>query len=253
MTSEASGSHAAYAQLEQKMKALADLDGDVYLPNMLPDSPANFVFICMEPSLGTWAGRDGSKAQKMLDLGFKNMAWSMEDFILHDSIQRFLLGPGQTYYITDVSKGAMTIDAANVDRDERYARWYPLLLEELTLLAAPNAMFFSVGRAVTQCLQQLGFPFALHEILHFSRQAAKSRTKSVLGREQEFDAFASSISADDIRATAEDRLDQSGMSPTLVQKIIAQLTRSGSLSESRKMLAFTYKTQFENTLSNARH
>lgn len=46
---------ASYADLEARMKALAEADGDVFLPNIGPPGPVEYVFICMEPSLGRWA------------------------------------------------------------------------------------------------------------------------------------------------------------------------------------------------------
>jgi hypothetical protein len=41
----------AYSELEERMKALAEADGDIYLPNAEPEGPADYVLICMEPSL----------------------------------------------------------------------------------------------------------------------------------------------------------------------------------------------------------
>jgi len=238
--------NASFAALESRMKQLAADDGDTYLPNVLPCSPADYIFIGMEPSLGSWAGNAGSKAEEMLRDGFRNFHWSMDDFVLHHSIERFL--PGKTYHITDVSKGAMMVQSAKIDRTNRYANWLPLLVDELKLLASANAIYFSVGRAVIECLQQLGFPFPLHQVLHFSSQASPSRKRALQGREKEFQSFEKTISANDILATAGDRLDRSGMSTTLKERILSRLSRSGPLSESRKMLAFTYKTQFERVL-----
>ena len=230
------------------MKQLATHEGDTYLPNVLPNSPANYIFIGMEPSLGRWAGNDGSKAEEMLSAGFRNFHWSMDDFVFHYSIERFLLKPGEIYHITDVSKGAMMVQSASIDRTNRYADWFPLLIDELKLLASANAIYFSVGRAVIECLKQLDFPFPLYQVLHFSSQASLSRKRVIQGRENEFESFRRTISANDILATARDRLARSGMSSTLKEKILARLSRSGPLSESRKMLAFTYKTQFDRVL-----
>ena len=47
-----------------------------------------------------------------INLGYKNLLHSGEDFILHYSAYRFLCNARYSYYITDLAKGAMTIDDA---------------------------------------------------------------------------------------------------------------------------------------------
>jgi hypothetical protein len=42
----------AYCNLERRMKALAESEGDVYLPNPKPAGLVDYILICMEPSLG---------------------------------------------------------------------------------------------------------------------------------------------------------------------------------------------------------
>ena len=48
------GFRAAYRALEARMRTLAEADGDVFLPNPEPSPPVEYVFICMEPSIGRW-------------------------------------------------------------------------------------------------------------------------------------------------------------------------------------------------------
>jgi hypothetical protein len=43
---------ASYEYLEARMKARSEADGDVFLPNPEPLGPVEYVFVCMEPSLG---------------------------------------------------------------------------------------------------------------------------------------------------------------------------------------------------------
>jgi hypothetical protein len=95
---------AAYRELEQRMKSLAETDGDIYLPNAEPDGPVDYVVICMEPSLGRWA-RSPDHARARVKAGFRNFLSSLEDFILHYSVRHYLCGPGQRYHMTDLSKG----------------------------------------------------------------------------------------------------------------------------------------------------
>jgi len=44
----------AYRGLEERMRAHAEADGDVFLPSPEPEAPVQYVLICMEPSLA-WA------------------------------------------------------------------------------------------------------------------------------------------------------------------------------------------------------
>lgn len=123
--------------LESKFAAAAAIDGDIYLPNFTPSGPVDAVLIGMEPSLGRWA-RTPENAAGMIVAGFRNFMWSPEDFILHYAARRFLCSAEQTYHITDVSKGAMNGDKANIDRRARYSRWAALLDEEVGLVAKPG-------------------------------------------------------------------------------------------------------------------
>ncbi len=148
-------SHAAYRDLQGHMKALAEADGDVFLPNPEPEGPADYIFICMEPSLGRWA-RSAEVAKSRVDAGFRNFLCSMEALILHFCIRRYLCESTQRYHITDFSKGAMLVKGASDARTQRYDRWYPLLQEEINLVANPDAAIVAVGKVVCQYLNRLG-------------------------------------------------------------------------------------------------
>ena len=129
------GFRAAYREREARMKVLAEADGDVFLPNPEPLGPVEYVFVCMEPSLGRWA-RSADEARAKVEAGFQNFLSSIEDFILHCCMQQYLCAPTQRYHMTDLSKGAMLVERAGVARPQRYDRWYGLLVEELDLVAA---------------------------------------------------------------------------------------------------------------------
>jgi hypothetical protein len=105
------------------MKALAEADGDIFVPNPEPLGPVDYVFICMEPSLGRWAPSP-DVARAKVEAGFRNFVFSIEDFILHFCIKQYLCEPTQRYLITDWSKGAMLVEQAGVARTDRYDRWY---------------------------------------------------------------------------------------------------------------------------------
>ena len=97
--------HSAYVSLEQRMKALAESEGHVYLPNSEPTIPVDYVLICMEPSLGHWA-RSTAEAQAKVASGFRNFLVGIEPMLLHFSVRRFLCEQGQHYHLTDFSKWA---------------------------------------------------------------------------------------------------------------------------------------------------
>jgi hypothetical protein len=65
--------------LESRFRALAERDRDVYLPNLMPTGPVDYVLIAMEPSLGRWA-RSPTDASVKIAAGFRNFMWSLEDF-----------------------------------------------------------------------------------------------------------------------------------------------------------------------------
>jgi hypothetical protein len=81
--------------------------------------------------------------------------------LLHYASRRYL--GTESYHLTDFSKGAMLTAHANIDRTERYDRWYRLLLEELALVG-PEAKIFSVGKVVASDLRQRGLRST--QILH---------------------------------------------------------------------------------------
>ena len=157
--------HRAYHRLEARMKSLAEAEGDIFLPNVAPTGPVDYVLIAMEPSLGRWANL-AHHAATQVAAGFRNFISSVEDFLLHFSVQTYLCAPHERYHITDISKGAMLVSAAGIARSDRYAKWYNLLSEELAIVARPNARVIAVGTAVAQHLARSGFPRSVTKIIH---------------------------------------------------------------------------------------
>jgi len=238
--------HAAYDELKSRMKARAEADGDVYLPNPKPAGPVPYVFICMEPSLGRWADSAGD-ARSKVESGFRNFLYSIEDFILHFCIDRYLCGPDERYHITDLSKGAMLVQHAGKDRKVRYRRWYSLLEEELRLVARPDATIFAVGKAVDEYLSDQGMASVIR-ILHYSPQAGKQRNRLVQDHEESFEVFRSAVTHQDVLKTAKHVLQRSPMPQRCIEQTISRLNNR-ELTESRKKLMFIYKRAFEATRS----
>lgn len=224
------------------MKALAEADGDVFLPNPEPSGLVEYVFICMEPSLGRWA-RSPDEAKTRVEAGFRNFVSSLEDFILHFCIRQYLCQPAERYHITDLSKGAMLVERATIDRSRRYDRWYGLLVEELDLVATPGAGIFAAGNAVAWHLTRREFPRPVTQVIHYSGQAARARTAAIAGHENDFEKFRNSVSHELLFATARDVLTES-VPANLRDQTLSRLARS-ELTLSRQRLIFSYKLAFE--------
>jgi hypothetical protein len=237
------GFRAAYRALEAHMKALAEADGDVFLPNPEPLGPVAYVFVCMEPSLGRWA-RSADEARAKVEAGFRNFLSSIEDFILHFCIQQYLCAPTQRYHITDLSKGAMLVTRAGVARTQRYDRWYGLLVEELDLVATPGARIFTVGNAVTRHLERHVFPRPFTKVIHYSGLAARARAAGIIGHEDRFEEFKRSVSLQRLLATAEAVLMASAVPASFRDETLARLAKS-QLSATGQQLIFNYTLAFE--------
>jgi hypothetical protein len=116
-------------------------------------------------------------------------------------------------------------------------------LEELDLVAKPEARLFAVGSEVARNLTRNAFPRQFSTVLHFSGQAALHRASCVVGREEEFEQFSGSVSTEDVLAVAEEVLNASVPARRRDETLVS-LKRS-QLSESRKQLIFCYKLAFE--------
>jgi hypothetical protein len=196
----------------------------------------------MEPSLKRWAPTKDAAALKIA-AGLRNFMWSPEDFILHYAARHFLCPDGRSYHITDVSKGAMTVAHANVDRSARYTRWISLLRKEVQLIAKPHARIIAIGREVRALLNRHDFGGDVAGVMHYSGQASRSRNTAIEGREPDFQAFARTLSMGDIVATADAVMRENAVPLALSQETVARL-RKAKLSDSRKKLAFIYATAF---------
>jgi hypothetical protein len=243
------GFSASYRTLESRMKALAEADGDVFLPNPEPSGPVGHVFICMEPSLGWWS-RDAEDAKAKIAAGFRNFVFLDHGTLaLHFSIREYLCGPGERYYLTDISKGVMTVGRAGIDRTKRWDRWYPLLLEELNLVARPEANIFAVGGVVDGFLADRSFPRRLAKamhystIMHYSPVNVAHRKKRIAGHEADFEEFKRSLSVDRVLARAKEVMKES-LPPSFTDLALARLTPL-HLFNSDLQLIFIYKLAFE--------
>jgi hypothetical protein len=159
------------------------------------------------------------------------------------SARQYLCGPGQTYHVTDISKGAMLVERANLDRVARYERWFDLLKQEIELVAKPHAKMIPIGKAVDENLRALRFARPLYPILHYSGQAVRARRAAVAGQEDAFRVFASSVTLDAILAAASITLQENDVPPSLIDSTLTRIGRA-RLTESRMRLLFAYKLAF---------
>jgi hypothetical protein len=231
--------HDAYHDLEDRFRTLAETDGFIYLPNVEPPGPVEYVFIAMEPSLGRWA-RSPQEARAKVEAGFRNfVADEVGDVVLLHHAVRHYLGT-ESYHLTDFSKGAMLTAHANIDRAERYDRWYRLLLAELELVG-PEAQIFAVGKVVARQLRARGFRKII-EILHYSGLAGRARAAAVRGHETEFEAFRSTVSPKEVLATAEKVLEPV---PAWLREATLRALATTELTTSKLALLFAYRLAFD--------
>ena len=231
-----------YSSLVQESSRLAKFEGNVYLPIIRPPRQVDYVFIGMEPSLRHWA-KTPQEAEEKVGRGFKDFAFSVGDFILHHCIREYLCrNQGSTYYVTNLSKGAMTVREANDNPVERWERWLPLLRNELTLVRKRTTRLVAIGKSVDIFLASKGFS-NIHTILHYSQQAARYRNKWVEWDEKAFENFKRQISGKDIIVTAKAVTEQAKMEWNLTSPGLRRL-ENRDLTDSQKMLMFGYKCYF---------
>ena len=178
----------------------------VYLPCEEPESQVDYIFVGMEPSFA-WADSIEHAEQKIAK-GFRNFGIPADyrDTLTKDNlilfrlaIKHFLCKPGEkTYHLTDVSKGAMPITVAALDRERRYEEWYPLLLEEIAIVGKPGAPVIAIGKKVEKFLQRKDLKgntgrslcsvphYSLQAARHFKEEAEKDREGFELFKKAEF-------------------------------------------------------------------
>jgi len=102
----------------------------------------DFCLIAMEPSVKTGL----EDARRDIQQGYRNFPHSEEDFILHYCAYSYFCDNDFRYYITDISKGAMTTNDARRFRQDRYRNRLPLLQHELRLLGNPSTIANGISR-----------------------------------------------------------------------------------------------------------
>ena len=128
-----------YAELEHEFQKQVECDNkelgieSSYAHNFIPQGPVDYILIAMEPSTGV-PGKDRKDSTQIA----RNFTWSVEDFMFHYCIRKYLLQNCETYHLTDLAKGGMDTEEAKRTATVRYKRWYPLLKKEVHLLTKPE-------------------------------------------------------------------------------------------------------------------
>jgi hypothetical protein len=133
----------------------------LYLPNTYfsREPKPKYCLIASEPSLSA-LGEIGFQA--LIDQGMTNFMYSRGDFMLHYCAFEFLCGHEFDFVITDLAKGAMAVNNANLNRTQRYDRWLPILRDELDFYGNPPRI--AVGRIAETYLRRrsLGSVYVRH-------------------------------------------------------------------------------------------
>ncbi|AGG08456.1 hypothetical protein SDC9_07176 [bioreactor metagenome] len=246
----------SYRILEHEFKNQVQKDSaelkSIYLPNpIIPEEPVDYVFVGMEPSLGSWTeGKSDDDrlkiAQDKIDRGFRNFECSIEDFSIHYCIRNYLCQDPEKYYITDLSKGAMSTSLAKKKRNKRYESWYPLLIKEITLVSKPEAKVIAIGYGLHGFLLKHQFEEKagrkIYRIPHYSKQAVGCHNKYIADNAQ-YEGFYPLISINDILKVAEDMLSKRETDDNIKKEIYNKLPKT--LAEAKKKLIFCYKSEFE--------
>ena len=250
---------AAYRELEYAFELQVNEDNrrfgseaSIYIPNIRPDGPVDYVLVGSEPSLGGWA--KGStleermdEARRKLEKGYKNFATSPEDFIFHYCVREYMCQPHYTYHITDLSKGAMLTKLASDKPKDRYERWFDLLKREIGLVAQPGAPIIAIGGEAWRFLSKksesgLFEGHAVTPILHFGGGWIGNWNYYPEDFPKLYGTFSPTIGLKDILFAAEAVLHKAGMD-CFTDETLEKLNRKSG--EGWKKLAFTYKISFE--------
>ena len=195
-----------YRELEQRFRervakdracALKRVEREhgVYVPNIDPTDRVDYVLVAMEPNFrGTKNIADLERKieeEKLRGFQQRDVKESLGLFV--QAIELYLCRGDETYWFTDLSKGAMPADMAAMNREARYEAWYPLLLEEIELVGKPGCPVIAIGRTVEDFLMKQDFVAKtgrrLCGVLHYSFQASGAFKKEMANDPEGFQKF----------------------------------------------------------------
>ena len=244
-----------YEELERKFCEQVQKDFDCrglesgMLRNIQPNGPADFILIAQEPAWGGQkkTGKRPPDWEFVKDRENRNFCGHIYDFMFHFCIRNYLCEDGQTYYLTDLSKGAMSVKQAAATSRETYKRWYPLLVEELNLVAKlEGTRVIAIGEKVHTFLRKRKEFECIDKIIHYSRAANGARAREVEQYVNGFPEFADTLKFSDILDTTEEVMKRAGYSNSSREEKCQRFRSSKSrLTTARKKSIFYYKKRFE--------
>ncbi len=204
-----------YENLQSQWRQFAIERNRQYLQYLAPRARVDFVLVGKMTSIDEQhaAETPPGKFPDVPPPGY-NLLISMGDLILNYGAHRHLCQSGETYYLTDLGKGAVPPKYAKGKiLKEEFTAWYPKLLEELELVAKPDATVVPVGSATGHFLKaQPNFPYRLtNPILHWSTAAVSAAKMAGSLFPREWDAYLRSTSWEDLRASTEEVFTKAGL------------------------------------------
>lgn len=239
-----------YAELEREFQEQVERDKKYwktsYVHNFIPTEPVDYIFIAMEPSTGVPVRAPKGKSKKELWKKCqvdRNFTWSVEDFILHYCIRKYLCQDGETYHLTDLSKGGMKVRIAGKQRQLRYDLWYPLLEKEIALLTKPGkTKLIAIGRVVADYLKGKPLLQPVYRVLHYTKTAAAHRNKAIKPWCKHFAEFSQTVDKSAIEESVKEVLRDADMD--CYMDVRPEGGKPINLTDSRKKLMFYYKNRF---------
>ena len=186
----------AYSDLEDKFKSMVDLDDrchdikSLFLPNVEPTGQVDYVLVGMEPGL-SGCDKDFETARKKIAEGkCENWGRCPQTSTLVFAVWKYLCGKDKTkYYFTDLAHGSMKAGSKGAKDQDKYERWYPLLEEELALVAKPNAKIISIGNTVSKFLAEKGLAGHAGMVAHPAPMGLGFAGKAIPGNKERWDKF----------------------------------------------------------------
>ena len=237
-----------YRKLEREFQKQVERDNielgieSRYVHNFVPRERVDYILIAMEPSCGV-PGDDDIESTQIA----RNFSWSVEDFLFHYSIREYLCQDGETYHLTDLAKGGMTVKDASKHRRWRYERWYPLLEKELRLLSKLEGVrIIAVGNQVARFLNRKPVGEGMKKVRHYSRVALSGIDKAIQNWREQFNQFSQSFDETSFRQVFEKSIGDVLHDAEMDTYVYHRPEGDGKcrLTESRKKLLFYYKTTF---------
>lgn len=264
-----------YDCLEERMKHQVLIDEEehglkcVYLPNIRPVGKVDYILVALEPIIATRNKiNDKEKFRRFVELckgGFKNFIWSPNDAVLHFCAYKYLCNESMDYYITDISKGAMTSDDARKEKTQRYKRWRSLLQYEIELVSKnQQTRIVAIGRSgypsriIASNRVGMGKPVA-RKILHYSENnnpRFREKVVSYPGGDRLYESFRKTFDHQHFLEFFKEQI----LSPNIkreTQKLAKEFygfnpcaSLSEQISDSQLMRAFVYKREFDELHNN---